>query len=157
MTARLEWVDENEEAILAAGRDFKGPKDFDFWAGVDDPFQFLAACHEWYKYETRVRPTRAGLPIAIDATQSGIQHYRCCQLEPHDGHWSTSCEGPDATPNDLYTACLDVAKQLLEERTRREAVGTADPVNDNERQEIEEYEANMATMTIDGGYTEGAK
>ena len=152
---REAWVDENEADILKAGEDFKGPKDahFAFWSQADDQFQFLAACREWYRYKTARFGYRTGLPIAIDATQSGIQHYAAASLNQHDGDLVNLVldPDPDATPRDLYTACLEVAKQLLEEDLAEKlALQAADPVNDNERQEIEEYEANINDEAIDG-------
>ena len=55
---------------------------FDFWRQGDEAFQFLAACHELAairSFEER-NPGRggefiSGLPIALDASQSGVQHF----------------------------------------------------------------------------------
>ena len=63
---------------------------FEFWRQADEPLQFLAACHEYSGIEFEKRnPGRghefmSGLPIAIDAAQSGIA-FACASLNYKDG------------------------------------------------------------------------
>ena len=70
---RQAWAEANKDAIAAAGRTYANEKDkydvfgyvddklvkvgkmtpFDFWRQADEPFQFLAACHEYEKSRLR--------------------------------------------------------------------------------------------------------
>jgi DNA-directed RNA polymerase len=155
LDARLDWVREHEDQILAVGNDFK--KTFEFWSQADDPFQFLAACHELTE-AMKVGPEYlSGLPIALDATQSGIQHYAAASLNPSDGEL-VNIKADLEEPNDLYTACLDVAKQMLEDDlTDNLSDQVSNPVNDNEKQEIEEHETFMADDSVEWSERKRAK
>ena len=83
----MAWADDNEQAILAAGKDFK--RSYDFWgAQDDDSFQFLAACRDWYCYkQAKSNGERyfSGLPISFDATQSGVQHMCAATKSKEEG------------------------------------------------------------------------
>jgi len=118
LDGRLEWVNTQSELIYKAGKDFTTTEAFAFWSSADEPFQFLAACHEYAnaaEAAERGEPYYSGLPIALDATQSGIQHYACSMLDERDGKLvnllpSKSSDAPD----DVYEACRVVAQQLID-------------------------------------------
>ena len=73
--ARDAWVLKNENDIISAGSDFRST--FSFWSKAKEPLQFLAACREWKLYKQDPDNFESGLPIGQDATQSGIQIFRC--------------------------------------------------------------------------------
>ena len=71
MGERLQWTKEN---ITLISRIAKDPyRNIGDWEGAEEPFQFLAACDEYYNcVVTNSRPT-TGLYVACDATCSGLQ------------------------------------------------------------------------------------
>lgn len=126
---RIAWVNANLEQIYEAGRDFEDA--FDFWRKADDPFQFLAACHEFYNYQHEGPDYLSGLPIGLDATQSGIQHYAAASLDENDGELVNLV--PGEVPNDLYEVCLAESYRLIDDDiVRLEAMDLGEPANDNE-------------------------
>ena len=69
---RVQFVDDNIDTLLDIGKD---PVNNKRWLDADSPFEFLAAIVELYKAMQLDDPTkfRSGLPIALDATCSGLQ------------------------------------------------------------------------------------
>ena len=126
---RIAWVNEHLEQIYDSGRDFEDA--FDFWSKADDPFQFLAACREFYNFQHEGPEYQSGLPIGLDATNSGIQHYSAASLNEADGKLVNLV--PGEVPNDLYEVCLVEAYRLIDEDiVRLEAMDLGEPANDNE-------------------------
>ena len=70
---RLAWVDDNIEQILAVGKDYEST--VDHWSKADKPFQYLAACREYYMVFCEGVEFESGLPIGLDGSNSGVQHY----------------------------------------------------------------------------------
>ena len=68
---RLAWTYENEWLIERVATDPIG--NLPDWEGAEEPFQFLAACEEFYACVIKRDRISTGLPIAIDATCSGMQ------------------------------------------------------------------------------------
>ena len=75
---RVSWVEDNEEEILAIAAD---PYNNRNWAGsvagvpIDKPWQFLAFCFEWAGFVEKGDSFVSHLPIALDGSCSGIQHF----------------------------------------------------------------------------------
>jgi len=68
---RLLWTYENEDLIERIATD---PIDSQpEWEEVEEPWQFLSACDEFYHCVIKRDRISTGLPIAIDATCSGMQ------------------------------------------------------------------------------------
>ena len=107
---RVKWVLDNEEKILDVGQDYE--KSFDWWSQADKPFQFLAACREYFlatinpNYET-------GLPISLDATNSGTQHYAAASLDAKEGYMVNLV--PTESPQDIYQRVADNVNKTLNE------------------------------------------
>jgi len=73
--SRTTWIAENTDKIIAAA---ENPiRDAEFWGQADDPYGFLAFCIEWAGMHECDDHTQylCGLPIKLDATSSGLQHY----------------------------------------------------------------------------------
>ncbi len=68
---RLAWTYENEWLIERVATDPIG--NLPEWEGAEEPWQFLAACDEFYHCVIKRDRISTGLPIAIDATCSGMQ------------------------------------------------------------------------------------
>ena len=71
MHERMQWVQENDEVITAVAQD---PIDnLSLWEAADEPWQFLAACDEYYHCVIKRDRNYTSLPVATDATCSGLQ------------------------------------------------------------------------------------
>ena len=71
LARRLEWVDDNITFIKRVAQD---PIGFiSEWEEADEPWQFLAACEEYYKCVVTKERKTTGLFVATDATCSGLQ------------------------------------------------------------------------------------
>lgn len=86
MDDRIAWVEDNLERIKLTGQDYRN----DLWWATemadDDPFQFLRACREIYLlHEHGGEGFQTTLPIAIDATNSGLQHYSAMTRDTRGG------------------------------------------------------------------------
>ena len=71
MAERLSWVAENEDLITRIAKD--PIANLSEWEGADEPFTFLAACDEYYHCVINCDRHYTNLPIAVDATCSGLQ------------------------------------------------------------------------------------
>jgi DNA-directed RNA polymerase len=69
---RLWWTFWAEEDILKCASD---PVENRWWAEAADPWQFLAFCFEWAGYQREGFGFVSSLPIALDGTCNGLQHY----------------------------------------------------------------------------------
>ena len=68
---RIKWVEDNEELITKiATHPIENQHE---WEVADEPWQFLAACEEYYACVITCSRHYTGLPIAVDATCSGLQ------------------------------------------------------------------------------------
>jgi DNA-directed RNA polymerase len=71
MHERMQWVADNDEVISAVAQDPIG--NLPIWEAADEPFQFLAACDEYYHCVINCDRNYTSLPVATDATCSGLQ------------------------------------------------------------------------------------
>jgi DNA-directed RNA polymerase len=71
MKERIKWTEDNHELITKIATE---PLDYlHEWESADEPWQFLAACEEYYACVISCDRHHTGLPIAVDATCSGLQ------------------------------------------------------------------------------------
>lgn len=106
--SRVNWVEENEAAILdSAAQPLDGQR---FWTTADKPWQALAACVEWAGYKAQGESFCSHLPIALDGSNSGLQHFtallRDSQAAPHVNLVDSS------VPGDLYAVIAAKAQDL---------------------------------------------
>jgi DNA-directed RNA polymerase, mitochondrial len=77
---RLDWVFENTPAIIDSAVDpLDGRR---FWATADNPFMALAACFEWHGYMTEGEAYVSHLPVSLDGSNSGLQHFSALLRDP---------------------------------------------------------------------------
>ena len=70
MSDRLKWVKENTHLISCVASD--PIKHIHEWEAADEPWQFLAACNEYYHCVLKCDCHFTSLPVATDATCSGL-------------------------------------------------------------------------------------
>lgn len=100
---RVDWVFENAHLILDSARD---PMDGErFWATADNPFLALAACFEWQGYVEQGGDWITHLPIHLDGSNSGLQHFSALLRDPVGGAAVNLV--PQDKPADIYS---DVAR-----------------------------------------------
>ena len=68
---RIQWARDNHALISAISEDPIGR--LPDWEAADEPWQFLAACEEYHACVIAKIRSTTGLPVAIDATCSGLQ------------------------------------------------------------------------------------
>ena len=71
MSERLAWVRDNVTIISKVATDPIG--NLPEWEVADEPWQFLAACEEYYACVIACTRQHTSLPVATDATCSGLQ------------------------------------------------------------------------------------
>lgn len=111
---RLQWFEDNKDKILSIGADYKDPDNFEFWRNASEPFQFLAACHEVYNYEQEGEGYKSGLPIAKDASCSGIQFFSMIGRNFEDGKKVNLIDADQ--PDDLYSHVKDKVIEMVTEK-----------------------------------------
>lgn len=111
---RQEWCRENSKDIVRSASD---PESTDYWRSADKPFQFLAFCFEWADYltlegEGRGEEYESKLPIALDGSSNGLQHFSALLRDSVGGLATNLC--PAKVPQDIYEKVAQVAKAKLQ-------------------------------------------
>ncbi|WP_142850907.1 DNA-directed RNA polymerase [Telmatospirillum sp. J64-1] len=107
---RIGWVDENEDAILTSALDPLGVG-LDFWTKADKPWQFLAFCMEWQAFQEHGWGYVSSLPIALDGSCNGLQHYSAALRDPVGGAAVNLL--PSELPQDIYARVAEVVVDEL--------------------------------------------
>jgi len=108
---RIKWVKDNEGRILEVAQE---PLDALWWSGADSPFCFLAFCLEWAglrEAEQRGEDFVSRLPIAMDGSCNGLQHYSAMLRDPVAGKAVNLM--PSDTPQDIYGAVAERVNEKL--------------------------------------------
>jgi DNA-directed RNA polymerase len=105
---RLMWVAENQEKLVATAKD---PWSDLWWTEADSPFCFMAACHELASYLENPEGYVCHLPVAIDGSCSGLQHYSA-MLRDADGAAYVSLV-PSEEPADVYKEVSNIVNELV--------------------------------------------
>jgi DNA-directed RNA polymerase len=107
---RIKKIQEKHTEILQVAQDpFKYRE---CWADADDPYLFLAWCFEYADYNANPNEFISHIPIALDATCSGIQIYSGLLLDK-DGAKAVNVVGD--TREDIYQRVADKANKYLED------------------------------------------
>ena len=102
---RIQWVIDNDQWSSLVNDNPIGT--FDLWTQADKPFQFLAAVFAYYSNDPVCH-----LPISLDGTNSGVQHYALALRSSKDGHMVNLL--PDDKCQDVYQT---VANQVIQDLT----------------------------------------
>lgn len=121
---RVQWVLDNEEAIYACACD---PLNNRAWCGtiggvkIDSPWQFLAFCFEWKGYLEQGEAFVSRIPVAMDGSCSGIQHFSAMLRDPIGGRAVNLV--PAERPQDVYGIVAEKVKERIAQDLEK---GTAD-------------------------------
>ena len=106
MANRLLWTTQNIPLITRVAQD---PIDnLGDWEGADEPWQFLAACEEYYSVVVTEARKTTGLFVATDATCSGLQILAGLARDKKTAQLVNVL--PSDRPQDAYKVVADVAK-----------------------------------------------
>ena len=109
MIERLQWVDRNRSLISKIATDPIGS--LPEWEGVDEPWQFMAACHEYHHCCIICDKPTTGLMVAVDATCSGLQILAGLAKDRSTAELVNVC--PGSQPSDAYKAVAEEAKKYV--------------------------------------------
>lgn len=109
---RVKWVKEHEEKILGCAA---APLDNLWWTDADGggakAIQFLAFCFEWAGCVREGTAFVSRLPIALDGSCNGLQHFSAMLRDPIGGAAVNLTPAPK--PNDVYqTVCDRLVEKL---------------------------------------------
>lgn len=107
--ARVAWIEERHDQWIAVANDPVTNRAL--WADADKPYQFLAFCFE---YEAAIRlgeDFRSCLPIALDGSCNGLQHFSAMLRDAVGG--AAVNLTPSEKPADIYQRVADVCTNKL--------------------------------------------
>ena len=99
---RIKWVEDHHDMIISSSQD---PHQDRSWIHADKPFQFLAACIEYDKVKQHGLGYESDLPIHIDGSCNGLQHFSA-MLRDDEGGLATNLTDTQ-TPEDIYQIVCD--------------------------------------------------
>ena len=105
---RVAWVEENESRILDSAN---APLDYLWWAEADKPWQFLAFCLEWAGYRREGLTFVSHIPVALDGSCNGLQHFSAMLRDPVGGKAVNLT--PSDKPSDIYQTVADKTIEKL--------------------------------------------
>ena len=114
MADRLQWARDNESLIAKIATDPLG--NIAEWEGADEPWQFLAACEEYNAVLIDQTRATTGLPIAVDATASGLQVLSGLAKDASTARLVNVL--PSDSPQDAYKAVAEFAKPNCPDHVR---------------------------------------
>jgi DNA-directed RNA polymerase len=106
---RVMWTMMHKQELIDSANDpLDGQR---FWSKADDPWCALAACFEFAGWMEQGDDFVSHLPIAMDGSCSGIQHFSA-MLRDQEGGAAVNLTCGEK-PSDIYTEVLNVVKQKL--------------------------------------------
>ncbi len=107
--ARVKWIEERHEQWIAVANDPVANRSI--WADADKPYQFLAFCFE-YEAACRIGAAfRSRLPIALDGSCNGLQHFSAMLRDAVGG--AAVNLTPKEKPADIYQEVANQATRKL--------------------------------------------
>nr|WP_319513399.1 DNA-directed RNA polymerase [uncultured Cohaesibacter sp.] len=113
---RMDWVDDHEFEIVQSAED---PMGFQWWTKADKPWCFLAFCFEWRQYLIEGFSFKSKIPVALDGSCNGLQHFSAMLRDPIGGAAVNLI--PSHKPQDIYQRVADRAIERLKEEAKVES------------------------------------
>ena len=109
---RVAWAREHTaDAVAVAGDPLGAARGF--WQDADSPWETLAWCFEWAGYQRDGEAFVSRLPIAMDGSCNGIQHFAAMTRDADLANAVNVV--PCEAPADIYQVVADAAQRYLEE------------------------------------------
>jgi DNA-directed RNA polymerase len=105
---RAQWAQDHLVRAAACARE---PLNDLWWTEADKPWAFLAWCMEAKRYVEQGLETVSYLPIAMDGSCNGLQHFSAMLRDPIGG--SSVNLVPQEKPADIYQDIADTVMELL--------------------------------------------
>jgi DNA-directed RNA polymerase len=115
MAERQDWVSHNHHLITRVATDPIG--NIGDWEGADEPWLFLSACEEFYSCFIDCSRHHTRLPIAVDATCSGLQILAGLARDRSTASMVNVL--PGSKPQDAYKAIAEASIDQIPERLRQ--------------------------------------
>jgi DNA-directed RNA polymerase len=113
MEDRVGWVMDHQQEIIHSASD---PLNYDWWTKMDEPWQFLATCHElgmfWQLEPTSRQTFISHLPVPMDGSCNGIQHLAAMGLDPIGARATNLTNDP--IRQDIYEEVAKVVRSIVE-------------------------------------------
>ena len=144
---RIEWVGDYIHRIRAAAYD---PKVYHWWMEADKPFCFLAACKELVAAldSPCERTYVSHLPVALDGSNSGLQHYSMALRSEDEGRMV--CLASLEAPEDVYRLVAEASATLVREEVQSSPIKLLEALKAKqpkpEKETPAEYEERMAVL-----------
>ncbi|AVQ80729.1 DNA-directed RNA polymerase [Variovorax sp. PMC12] len=150
---RVQWVLDNEDEIIASATDPHAHLGWCTEIGgveIDSPWQFLAFCYEWKGYREQGEAFVSRIPVAMDGSCSGIQHFSAMLRDPKGGAAVNLV--PADKPQDVYAIVAEIVKKYLADAA---ANGTEDALahTDEGRAYVREGTKTFAKQWMEFGVT----
>ncbi len=100
---RIDWIEQHRDRISACALD---PLSNLWWTEADSPWRFLSFCFEWSDYLKQGPSFVTHLPIMVDGTCNGLQHYSAMLRDPVGGAATNLL--PSSRPQDIYGRVAEV-------------------------------------------------
>ncbi|WP_292047038.1 MULTISPECIES: DNA-directed RNA polymerase [unclassified Brevundimonas] len=115
---RMAWFWANEHLVLdSANNPLDGAR---FWAEADSPFMALAACIEWAGYIREGADFISHLPVSLDGSNSGLQHFSAMLRDPVGAKAVNLV--PDDRPQDIYSDVAAKAQAVVDQDDDQRAI-----------------------------------
>lgn len=105
---RVKWVEEHTSEIREYANN---PCANRGWTEADKPFQFLAWCFEWNSYCSDPDNFVSRIPIQLDGTCNGLQHYSALLRDVRGGSAVNLINSK--RPNDIYAVVAEKLEEKL--------------------------------------------
>ena len=119
--ARIKWTQDRVNEIKSYAQN---PLQNRGWTEADKPFQFLAFCFEYCDYLNNPTDFRTHIPVQLDGTCNGLQHYSALLRDLKGGTAVNLVNG--SKPSDIYAK---VAERLEEKLNEVLSTGSMDSDN----------------------------
>lgn len=118
---RIAWVMEHDALLVDSGEQpLDGAR---LWTQADSPYCALAACIEWAGYRREGAGFVSHIPIALDGSNSGLQHFSAMLRDPQ----GAACVNlvPSEKPADIYSQVAAVVQRMADAAEEPEGLAWA--------------------------------
>lgn len=113
---REKWVKHNEDKITALATEPLLDKNRDFLMTASKPWLFLAWCFEWAGFIREGKGFKSTLPVAVDGTCNGIQHFAALMRSRQLAEKVNLI--PSERPGDIYAFVAEESRKKLLSRNK---------------------------------------